>query len=72
MKWITLTAAVLCAAAPAAFAKGHDQGNTEAPGQQDVGSVTVDSAQALGGILGDRPDGKGPASDNPASENAGR
>lgn len=72
MKKILLTAAVLCVAAPAAFAKGHDQGNTAIPGAEDVGSVTVTNAQALGGARGNRPDDKGPSANNPAAEMAGR
>lgn len=72
MKKISLTVAVLCLAAPVASAKGHDQGNTVVPGADDVGSVTVSSAQALGGALGERPDDKGPSAENPAAGKAGR
>lgn len=72
MKLITLSVVALSIAAPAAFAKGHDQGNTAVPGAEDVGTVTVTNAQALGGAKGNRPDDKGPSADNPASGNAGR
>lgn len=72
MKRITLSAAALCLVAGSAFAKAHDQGNTDVPGAGDVGSGTVSSAQSLGGALGERPDGKGPSSNNPASGKAGR
>ena len=72
MKLITLTATVICLTTPAAFAKGHDQGNTAVPGADDVGLVTVTNAQALGGALGERPDDKGPSTTNPAQTKAGR
>lgn len=72
MKLTAITAAVLCVAASAALAKGHDQGNTIVPGADDVGSVTVTNAQALGGAKGKRPDDKGPSAENPAAGKAGR
>ncbi|RYG89986.1 hypothetical protein EU803_15325 [Loktanella sp. IMCC34160] len=72
MKLTALSAAILFGTVGAAFAKGHDQGNTVVPGADDVGTVTVFSAQSLGGALGERPDDKGPAADNPAQWNAGR
>ena len=72
MKMIVLSAAVLCIAASGAMAKGHDQGNTAVPGAEDVGTVTVTNAQALGGAKGNRPDDKGPSADNSAAANAGR
>lgn len=72
MKTIVLSAAVLCIAASGAIAKGHDQGNTTAPGADDVGTVTVTNAQALGGVKGNRPDDKGPSAGNPAAGKAGR
>ena len=68
---MTLTAATLCLAASGAFAKGHNQGNTEVPGMDDVGSFTVTNAQTEGGVQGNRPDDKGPKADNPGT-NAGR
>lgn len=72
MKLITLAAAVLCVAASSAIAKGHDQGRTDAPGANDVGSTTVGSAQSLGGAKGNRPGDKGPSANNPATDKAGR
>jgi hypothetical protein len=52
--------------APGVFAKAHDQGQTDNPGE-NVGSETAGPAQGLGGVLGD---GKGPA-DTPAGEAPG-
>lgn len=72
MKLIALTATVICLCAPAAFAKGHDQGRTEVPGADNVGSGTVAGAQGLGGAVGERPDDKGPSASNPATDKAGR
>ena len=72
MKFLTLTATVICLSAPAAFAKAHDQGSTAVPGADDVGSVTVTNAQALGAAKGNRPDDKGPSANNPAAGKAGR
>lgn len=72
MKAIILSAAVLCVAVSAAMAKSHDQGNTAVPGGEDVGTVTVTNAQALGGVKGKRPADKGPSADNPAAGKAGR
>ncbi|NNF89751.1 MAG: hypothetical protein HKM96_00100 [Boseongicola sp.] len=72
MKRITLAAAALCIVTTGAFSKGHDQGGTAVPGADDVGSVTVTNAQALGGAKGNRPDGKGPSANNPAASKAGR
>lgn len=72
MKLIALTVAVLSAAASGVAAKGHDQGGTAVPGAEDVGSVTVTSAHMLGGLRGNRPEGKGPSDANPAAANAGR
>lgn len=69
---ILTTAAAICIAATGASAKGHDQGNTTVPGADNVGSLTVASAQSLGGALGNRPDDKGPKASNPARTNAGR
>ena len=71
MKTTTLAAA-LCLAATAVFAKGHDQSGTATPGADDVGSVTVSSAQSLGGLKGNRPEDKGPSATNPAAGKAGR
>ena len=68
---MTLTAATLCLAASGAFAKGHNQGDTKVPGM-DVGTETLTTSQALGGLKGQRPDDKGPSADNPAIEKAGR
>lgn len=56
----TITAAALLSlAASGALAKAHDQGGSPVPGQ-DVKSETVTPAQSLGGLLGKRPDDKGP------------
>lgn len=63
--------AVFCMATTGAMAKGHNQGNTAVPGAEDVGSVTVASAQTLGSAKGNRPEGKGPGVDSPAADNAG-
>lgn len=72
MKNIALISAALCVAASGAIAKGHDQSNTAVPGADDVGSATVATGFLLGGILGERPDDKGPSADNPATGNAGQ
>ena len=73
MTRIILTSIVtLCIAASGAMAKGHDQGRTDVPGAEDVGTLTVFTAQSLGGSLGERPLGKGPNADNNASGNSGR
>lgn len=72
MKYFVIAATALTVAASGAFAKGHDQGSTDVPGAEDVGTTTVTSAQALGGLKGNRPEGKGPSATNPASANAGR
>jgi hypothetical protein len=56
--------------ATGALAKGHNQSNTDVPGE-NTGKETVSSAQSLGGAKGNRPDDKGPT-DSPAVENAGR
>ncbi len=69
---IFTSVAALCMATTGAMAKGHDQGSTEVPGAENVGSVTVATAQALGGAKGKRPEGGGPSADNPAAGNAGR
>jgi uncharacterized protein YdeI (BOF family) len=61
---------VISLLATGAFAKGHNQSNTEVPGA-DTGTETVASSQSLGGIKGNRPDDKGPT-DSPAIANAGR
>ena len=66
---MTLTAATLCLAASGAFAKAHNQGDTDVPGM-DVGTETVTVSQLLGGIKGQRPDDKGPSADN-AGKTAG-
>ena len=72
MKSIAITATVLCVVASGVIAKGHDQGGTDVPGADNVGSVTVSSAQSLGGAKGSRPDDKGPSESNPAADKAGR
>lgn len=72
MKLITLAATVICLCASTAFAKGHDQGRTEVPGADNVGSTTVANAHGLGFALGERPAEKGPSANNPATGNAGR
>ncbi|MBD3662594.1 hypothetical protein H9Q16_01520 [Sulfitobacter sp. TSTF-M16] len=72
MKFMTMTCVTLCLVAGGAFAKEHDQGRTDVPGADNVGSGTVSSAQSLGGAVGERPGGKGPSADNPASDKAGR
>jgi hypothetical protein len=69
----TLVLALGAVTAPGAFAKGHDQGQTDTPGA-NVGAETVSSAQTLGAARGN---GKGPgmtpAGVNPGnSENAGQ
>ena len=70
VKAAALGAALAAVAATGAVAKGHNQGNTAVPGE-NVGAETVTTSQALGGIKGKRPAGKGP-SESPAIENAGR
>lgn len=55
------------ASASGAFAKAHDQGSTDDPGE-NVGTQTVGPAQTLGGALGQ---GQGPA-DTPAGANPGK
>lgn len=65
-----LGAILAATAATGAFAKAHNQGNTAVPGE-NVGTETVTTSQALGGLKGNRPDGKGPQ-DSPAITNAGR
>ena len=72
MKRFAIAATALCLAATGALAKGHDQGNTTVPGAEDVGTVTVTSAQTLGEARGNRPADKGPSANNPAAGNAGR
>lgn len=67
---ILMTTAAVCLAATGAFAKAHDQGQTNVPGQ-NVGAETVGPAQTLGGARGNRPADKGPTN-NPAVGNAGR
>lgn len=67
---ILMTTAVALLAATGAFAKAHDQGQTEVPGA-GVGEQTVAGAQGLGGAKGNRPDDKGPTN-SPAIDNAGR
>lgn len=69
---IFTSVAVLCMATTGAMAKGHDQGNTTVPGADNVGTVTVATAQVLGGAKGMRPEDKGPSAYNPAVNNAGR
>ena len=53
-----------------AFAKAHNQGNTEVPGA-NVGTETVATSHRLGELKGNRPADKGPK-DSPAVDNAGR
>lgn len=65
MKYIALATAASLLAASGAFAKGHDQGSTEVPGADNVGSVTVTTAQSLGG-------NKSASAGNIATEKAGR
>lgn len=67
---ILMTSAVVFLAATGAFAKGHDQGQTDIPGA-GVGEQTVAGAQGLGSAKGNRPDDKGPTN-SPAVSNAGR
>lgn len=55
--------------APEASAKAHNQGLTQSPGS-DVGTETVGNSQNLGSALGNGPDDKGPADDNPAADRA--
>lgn len=45
---VLMTAAAICLAATGAFAKAHDQGQTDVPGMS-VGTETVGPAQSLGG-----------------------
>ena len=71
MTKMTLTAVMLCLAATGAFAKAHNQGNTEVPGM-DVGAETVTTSQILGEAKGNRPADKGPGENNPATDKAGR
>lgn len=66
----TFVAMMVSLIATGAFAKGHNQSGTDVPGM-DTGTETVAAAQSLGGIKGNRPDGKGP-SDSPAITKAGR
>ena len=70
VKAAALGAALAAVAATGALAKAHNQANTAVPGA-NVGAETVTTSQALGGIKGKRPAGKGP-SESPAIENAGR
>ena len=70
VKIAALGAAVGLVAASGAFAKAHNQGNTEVPGQ-NVGTETIPTSQALGGLKGKRPADKGPT-ESPALEKAGR
>jgi uncharacterized protein YdeI (BOF family) len=65
-----LTVTVITLLTTGAFAKGHNQSNSDVPGA-DTGVETVASSQSLGGIKGNRPDDKGP-NDSPAITNAGR
>lgn len=69
---IAALTAVLGLAGQATLAKGHDQGGTATPGREDVHSLTVTNAQALGGLKGQRPDTAGPAADNPGASMADR
>lgn len=59
LKNLFLAAVVATAAAPMAFAKAHNQGMTDDPGQT-VKTQTVSGAQTLGGVKGNRPDDRGP------------
>lgn len=54
-----LTTVVISTLATGAFAKGHDQGQTEVPGES-VKTETVAAAHTLGGGKGNRPNDKGP------------
>ena len=67
---ILILAAAMFLTANGAFAKAHDQGQTEVPGKS-VGTETVAAAQTLGGARGNRPADKGP-SNSPAVNKAGR
>lgn len=69
---IFTSVALFCMASTGAMAKGHDQGSTVIPGAENVGSLTVASAQTLGSAKGNRPEGRGPGANNPAAGNAGR
>lgn len=71
MKPVVITAALMSLAAPAAFAKGHDQSNTEVPGANVV-AETVGPAQTLGRGLDNRPEDKGPKADKPGKSRGGR
>ncbi len=55
-----LSAIAISALATGAIAKGHDQGQTDVPGQS-VKSETVAPAHTLGGARGNRPADKGPS-----------
>lgn len=65
---ILIIAAAIFMIANGAFAKGHDQGQTDVPGKS-VGTETVAAAHTLGGAKGNRPADKG-LSDRPASSTA--
>jgi hypothetical protein len=64
---IFLIGAALCIAGTSAFAKAHDQGQTDVPGQ-NVGQETVAPAQTLGSAKGNRPDDKGPTKSEASSK----
>lgn len=64
---LVVAAIITIGAAGGAYAKAHNQGNTEVPGE-GVGTQTVAPAQSLGGIKGERPDDKGPDSPGKSSE----
>ncbi len=58
-KLTSIAAAALLLASGSAFAKAHNQGNTEVPGES-VGTETAGPAQTLGSAKGQRPADKTP------------
>ncbi|MDC0115933.1 hypothetical protein OAH97_00455 [Octadecabacter sp.] len=53
-----LITALTATLATGAFAKGHDQGRTDAPGT--TAADTAAAAKTLGGSQGNRPENRGP------------
>jgi hypothetical protein len=62
-----MSAAVVILTTTVSFAKGHDQGQTEQPGD-NVKSETVAPAHTLGGTRGNRPEDKGPSKSRATSK----
>ena len=58
-KLATIAATGLMLASGTAFAKGHNQSNTEVPGE-NAGAETAAAAQTLGSAKGNRPADKAP------------